>query len=462
MAWPDGRAVLMLSAVVLPFLPLAALAQEEEETDPDGYRQANVSSCPFDPRERGKLERVSDVIQGANMSSGTESFALLLDGQVVLSLEQEGPVEGGGGNRVPDPYEIDCERGRVIIHASDETVELRYRKGELSFDRAWARTLQRGAKERTAKGWESVVGVLRQLEDIDQGPLEAARLSWAEELIRQGGWGRAQALLDEHRGGGKLEKWRAALVSSLESLRNRPPLRMGRPRRIGSLLGEQTLPPHQEPSLFWRESSLCAVQELSARPEMRCFDTRQSRWGPAEPAIDPVAAAGRWTHDYCGHPCMYQDAWSVEVTEGIPEVAGTLVEREIVAFVPNRSLLLYREGSFLTVQPRWGDRKLAEDEVREIVSTTPGTRVAGGGRFLFGADGSLVDAQVPDRQWPAFARTVGRDVWGDWGCTGQVLVSPDQTMAACAAALVQEAKEPPHHQVRPHLSLWVFDLEQAR
>jgi len=100
--------------------------------------------------------------------------------------------------------------------------------------------------------------------------------------------------------------------------------------------------------------------------------------------------------------------------------------------------------------------------MREILSQTPGTQVAGGGRFLFGADGSLVDAKVPDRRWPAFAKTVGRDAWGDWGCTGQVLVSPDQTMAACTAVLVQEAQKPPQRQVRPHWSLWLFDLEQAR
>ena len=74
----------------------------------------------------------------------------------------------------------------------------------------------------------------------------------------------------------------------------------------------------------------------------------------------------------------------------------------------------------------------------------------------------MIDARHPESRWPSVLRTVGRDVWGDWGCAGPPLVSPDQGSAACVAVLVQEAAKTPLRQVRPHWSLWLFDLEEAQ
>jgi hypothetical protein len=78
---------------------------------------------------------------------------------------------------------------------------------------------------------------------------------------------------------------------------------------------------------------------------------------------------------------------------------------------------------------------------------------------VFDESGSLIDAQDSQIFWPSVVKTVGRDAWGDWGCEGQPLVSPDLGKAACAAKLVREAEKTPHHKIRPHRELWIFDLE---
>jgi hypothetical protein len=190
---------------------------------------------------------------------------------------------------------------------------------------------------------------------------------------------------------------------------------------------------------------------------MRCYDTRRSRWGQVEPATDPVAATGRWTHGDCDHRCESGEHWEVEI-DGTPRPVADLWERQIVAFVPGPTVLIHREGKFLAFSPG-SAQEVDANELKELLGKTPGSRVAGGGRFVFDEAGALIDAQDPQRFWPSVVKPVGRDVWGDWGCEGQPLVSPDQRRAACTAQLVGEAEKAPLHQTRPHRQLWIFDLE---
>lgn len=61
------------------------------------------------------------------------------------------------------------------------------------------------------------------------------------------------------------------------------PVKLINAKKIGIILSSPVYPPLDSPTVFWKDTLLCVVQESNTTPEfMRTFNPRNSKWGPKE------------------------------------------------------------------------------------------------------------------------------------------------------------------------------------
>jgi hypothetical protein len=80
----------------------------------------------------------------------------------------------------------------------------------------------------------------------------------------------------------RVRKYCQRLADSLAAWkRSEQPVFLADARKAGKILTAPVYPPLDSPTVFWKDSLLCVVQEDKAKPaSMRAFDPRAGKWGP--------------------------------------------------------------------------------------------------------------------------------------------------------------------------------------
>ncbi|WP_233595825.1 MULTISPECIES: hypothetical protein [Corallococcus] len=113
-----------------------------------------------------------------------------------------------------------------------------------------------------------------------------------------------------------------ALQQRLQAALPSLPLRVGalkdKPGVIGQLLTLPTIPPERGPRLYWRDATLCRVQEEGSG-QVRCYDPAAREWGPAVAMKDrPVPREDLFVKS--PNPCYPLGGRTVPVTDEMRDV----------------------------------------------------------------------------------------------------------------------------------------------
>lgn len=219
------------------------------------------------------------------------------------------------------------------------------------------------------------------------------------------------------------------------------------PRRIGKIVRLPSLPPFDEPTIFWRGDTLCVVQEDDAAG-MRCHDPARGRWGPVEPSVRPAAAglARAGAAPGCGGPeRVTPRGGDASAHDG----CGLFAPEDVVAAASGPRVVIASDG--LRLWTRDGERAIDAAEATAIARDTPGSRIAGGGRAIL-LDGVRYHvAGKPETIWTLTAEPAGRD--DDWTDL-PAIASPDQRfVVAFSSGRTQPADG---------FTLWMFAVDGDR
>ncbi len=192
-------------------------------------------------------------------------------------------------------------------------------------------------------------------------------------------------------------------------------------RKIGRLTAEPFYPPLDSPTVFWRDSLLCVVQQDGkSSPQMRTWNPRTGAWGKAEKARFPETGIKELYELYCEVLSRMLDpkrnCWTRRM-----EDPGSL---ECPAWECSPILSLADSIPGTTGNPKH-------------LARAGGSSAAGYGRFEFGTGGLLYLASNPYVAWRVLPDSVA-PVYGhkSYEITPEreypVVVSPDQDWVAFA------------------------------
>lgn len=146
--------------------------------------------------------------------------------------------------------------------------------------------------------WFGLRWILSESGWPDAHLMQVLQLYDIRDYIRSGAIDTAIDTLDalvKEAADGKIRRYCRHWLDSLQAWKKEiQPATLAEARRIGSILAAPIYPPLDSPTVFWRDSLLCVIQE-GGRPEvrMRIYDTRTMKWGEPVPAKYPETGMSR-------------------------------------------------------------------------------------------------------------------------------------------------------------------------
>jgi hypothetical protein len=171
----------------------------------------------------------------------------------------------------------------TLLSGQSVIAEFTYRKGQLALSPAFRKKILDGMEKNADIGTERLQTVLSGLEDPQIH--EALRAYALGDSAAQGYVDYTIDALAEYLNEAKdknVRKYCKRLSDSLSAWKkSEQPVFLVEPRKAGTILAAPVYPPLDAPTVFWKDSSLCVVQESKAKPNsMRMFDPRAGKWGP--------------------------------------------------------------------------------------------------------------------------------------------------------------------------------------
>lgn len=171
----------------------------------------------------------------------------------------------------------------TLLYGKSVLAELVYRKGGLALAPGFRKKILDGMEKNADIGTDVLQTVLSGLEDPQIH--EVLRAYDLGDSIAQGhvdyALGALAVHLDEAQDK-KVRKYLQRLADSLAAWKqSEQPVFLVEARKAGKILSAPVYPPLDSPTVFWKDSLLCVVQEDEAEPtSMRTFDPRTGKWEP--------------------------------------------------------------------------------------------------------------------------------------------------------------------------------------
>jgi hypothetical protein len=179
-----------------------------------------------------------------------------------------------------------CKAGKnslTLLSGQTAIAEFTYQKGQLALAPGFRKKILDGMERNAPIGTAQLQTVLSGLEDPQiHEVLRAYAIgdSAAQGYVDYAIYASAECLREAQ--DKNVRKYCKRLSDSLSAWKkSEQPVFLVDARKAGTLLGAPVYPPLDAPTVFWKDSSLCVVQESEAKPTlMRAFDPRTGKWGP--------------------------------------------------------------------------------------------------------------------------------------------------------------------------------------
>ncbi|HEX3020487.1 MAG TPA: hypothetical protein VHP36_09295 [Chitinispirillaceae bacterium] len=214
------------------------------------------------------------------------------------------------------------------------------------------------------------------------------------------------------------------------------PVKLINAKKIGTILSSPVYPPLDSPTVFWKDTLLCVVQESNTIPEfIRAFNPRNSKWGPKETLKYPESGMSKL---YVKNTGTYSMACPY-LTVCWNDTLGKFNDDPCDGFDCSPILMLRN--------PQSGSLNNQDD-----LTKAGGSCAAGFGKLEFNSYGKLFWMSDTGSAWQIFPEEViygTRKYSFDLKRDYPVVVSPDQNWIAYALRTKNDSK----------IQLWVAQLE---
>lgn len=213
------------------------------------------------------------------------------------------------------------------------------------------------------------------------------------------------------------------------------PVKLINARKIGKILSSPVYPPLDSPTVFWKDTLLCVVQESNTTPEfMRTFNPRSNKWGPKETLKYPESGMSKLYIKSAGYSIECPNltvCWQDTLGKSNHDPCDGL----------DCSPLIMLLGS-----------RIGSVDNRDDLVKAGGSCAAGFGKLEFRSDALLFWMSDTGSAWQIFSEEVvygTRQYSFDLKRDYPVVVSPDQNWIAYALRTKNDDK----------IELWVARLE---
>jgi hypothetical protein len=295
--------------------------------------------------------------------------------------------------------------------------------------------------------WIELYGLI---DSFDKRPEVSATLLGAREALAAGDWSATDKYLAaaaEHGAArdATMAGRRRDIAAQLAAARKRTPGPVvDNWRRIGRVLSEPVSPPNSEASWFWSGGKLCVQQDGATpgarEPFMRCYDPQARRWGERAPlARGPLDDAPKVTWHEGANVCDFENGWTIDgLNFGGAGICGYDFFADSLLLAAKGPVALATGGPrfFQLTRPGPAPGKVEQTPadhatVKRMVAASAGTRLAGGGDFLFDDESCTVFWTADSRKtWVPLERNGKGQPWRP---ICPPLVAPDQHTMAVAA-----------------------------
>ncbi len=351
------------------------------------------------------------------------------------------------------PFKVKANKKDLKIHTKDENrLVAHFIPGDdwnllmpahrkLLFAPAFRKRIEKSFEtEDTTLSWYGLQLILPAIREIDAHAAQVVELAGLRRDIQRGDLDPAIRGLDgmlKSPADDTITRYGKKLMDSAVDLKkSSQPAVLAEARKIGKLLAAPSYPPLDSPTVFWRDTLLCVVQE-DERPavRMRTYDPRNGKWGKPVAVKYPENGFSK-LHNIPKNGSMMADSTCLFCW---PNSSGTVDEMVCHAMSCAPELLLDIPGG-------------GSEESLEHLKRAGGSPAMGNSLYEFRGEGNLYrlgNANVNWNLFPDGLRFQTRSPFLDWDLSRPVVVSPDQDWVAYAL----EAKD------GKGVELWVARLK---